>query len=277
MANIPFVSEPRPLPGSAVEVARGVIRITAPNSGPLTYHGTNSYIVATSAGNIVIDPGPDKADHIAALLELTRRRIAGIFITHGHGDHVDAVQALKSATAAPVYASSASVAQDLQVDVPLVDGGLFHSLRAIYTPGHSSDHFCFGNGDRVIFTGDHVMTWSTSAVSPPRGSMIDYRNSLLRLLDAEGWELLLPGHGAPSHEPSALISALLAHRLDRERQVLDCVKAGASTPSAIADLIYLDLPIERRGPAERTVWAYLLSLAQAGAVRQISEEWQVSI
>lgn len=272
---IPFVSESRPQPGVAVLVAPGILRLTAPNGGPLTYHGTNTYVVATEEGNLVIDPGPDEATHIEALLELTRCQVTALLVTHGHGDHVDAAAAIAAATGAVLFAFPRSIAEHIRIDRSVGHGDVVHGLRVLHTPGHSPDHLCFARQDGVLFSGDHVMTWSTSAVSPPRGSMIDYRRSLSRLLEAD-YRLLLPGHGAPSHEPAALIGALLEHRLDRERQVLDCVKAGAVTPSAIADRIYRDLPAERRGPAERTVWAYLLSLAEAGCVRFIDNRWVVA-
>ncbi|MCL6708974.1 MBL fold metallo-hydrolase [Pseudomonas sp. R2.Fl] len=276
MAAIPFVTESRPAPGFPIPVAEGVSRILAPNRGVLTHHGTNSYVVATPDGPVVIDPGPEDREHVEALLTATGGKVAAILITHGHGDHVAAAAALKAATGAPIHASPASIAEDLAVDVPLVHGSQVHGLRPLHTPGHSPDHFSFAMGNEVVFTGDHVMTWSTTAVSPPRGSMIDYRRSLSLLLEESDWKLLLPGHGAPSREPAALMSALMAHRLERERQVLAWVKAGAGTPPAIADRIYAGLAPERRGPAERTVLAYLLSLAAAGLVAHDGDTWRSS-
>ncbi|WP_454858376.1 MBL fold metallo-hydrolase [Rhizobium binxianense] len=197
---IPFVSESRPEPGVVVEAAAGVLRLTASNGGPLTYHGTNTYVVATKEGNVVIDPGPDEAAHIEALLELTRNQVTALLVTHGHGDHVGAAAAIAAATGAAVLAFPKSIAENIRIDRPIGHGDVVHGLRVLHTPGHSPDHLCFAREDGVLLSGDHVMTWSTSAVSPPRGSMIDYRRSLSLLLDAD-YRLLLPGHGAPSHRP----------------------------------------------------------------------------
>jgi glyoxylase-like metal-dependent hydrolase (beta-lactamase superfamily II) len=255
-----------------VSVAPGILRVTGPNGGPLTYHGTNSYVLGYGHGSVIIDPGPDDPAHIKALLSVTGGEVAAILITHGHHDHTAAATALRSETGAPICAFAVSRAEGMPVDIPLRHGDVVQDLHALHTPGHSPDHLCFATNDGILFSGDHVMTWSTSAVSPPHGRMADYRGSLSLLLDGD-YRLLLPGHGAPSHAPAELVSALLSHRIDREKQILSCVKAGAITPSAIARLIYRDLPSERRGPAERTVGAYLISLAEAGAVRQIDGTW----
>ncbi|KLK90135.1 hypothetical protein AA309_27485 [Microvirga vignae] len=268
----PFIGEPAAIPGKAVPVAPGILRITAPNSGPLTYHGTNSYIVETENGNVIIDPGPGDSAHVEALLRAVSDNVAAMLITHGHGDHTAAARFIRSETGAPVYGFGDSIAEDLHIDGPLGHGDVVHGLRVLHTPGHAPDHLCFATDDGVLFSGDHVMTWSTSAVSPPRGKMADYRRSLLLLLE-KNYRLLLPGHGAPSRAPGELIRALLANRIAREQQVLSCVRAGATSAHAIADLIYQNLPSERRGPAERTIGAYLISLAETGAVHRVDGQW----
>jgi glyoxylase-like metal-dependent hydrolase (beta-lactamase superfamily II) len=270
--EIPFVSEAPPTPGKAVSVARGILRVTAPNSGPLTYHGTNSYIVQTTNGCVIIDPGPNELSHIKALLRTVSSDVAAVLITHGHEDHTAAATSIQAETGAWVYGFENSIAEGLRIDAPLTHGDVVHGLRVLHTPGHSPDHLCFATPDGVLFSGDHVMTWSTSAVSPPRGKMADYRRSLSLLLDGD-YRLLLPGHGAPSHTPTELISALLANRIAREQQVLSCVKAGATSPHAIANLIYRNLASERRGPAERTIGAYLISLAEAGSIHWTNGKW----
>jgi len=270
-----FLTEPEPAREVATEVAAGVRRIVAANPGPMTYHGTNTYLIAGADGVSVLDPGPDDAAHVAAILRAAGGRIARILLSHGHHDHFGAVAALRAASGAPVCGYAPSQAEGPDPDVPLADGAVVAGLRVLHTPGHAADHLCFARGDGVIFTADHVMTWSTSIVSPPAGDMAAYFASLRRLLGRND-RLLLPGHGPPLAAPRSYLHELLAHREQREAAILAALADGERTPAALVEMVYVALDRRLRAAAERNVLAHLLKLHAEGRALPQNGRWRVA-
>jgi glyoxylase-like metal-dependent hydrolase (beta-lactamase superfamily II) len=229
----------------------------------MTYHGTNSWLVETADGLVVIDPGPDDATHVAALLAATAGAIRAILLTHTHPDHLGAAGALRAATGAPVFGWAAPWQPDFAPDHALADGEAAFGLTALHTPGHASDHLCFAWQQGALFSGDHVMSWNTSIVSPPDGDMAAYLDSLRRLMSRED-RVFYGGHGPVLEHPQALMRAMLGHRLAREAAVLAALEVGAKTPAEIVDKLYTELDPRIKPAAERTVLAHLIKLQKEG-------------
>ncbi len=265
--SLRFLTEPAPSRGVLLPVMPGVNRLVANNPGPMTYHGTNTYLLGGQDGVTVLDPGPNDAAHVQDMIRLAPGPIRRILLTHTHSDHFGAVAALKAATGAPVAGWRNSAKPAFAPDQPLADGDEVAGTRALFTPGHASDHLCFARADGVVFSGDVVMAWSTTAVSPPGGDMAAYVASLHRLLARTGDTLYLPGHGPALPEPLAYVSGLLAHRLAREQAVLVALATAPSGPAALVETLYPGLKPALRPAAERSVLAHLLKLAQEGKAR----------
>jgi glyoxylase-like metal-dependent hydrolase (beta-lactamase superfamily II) len=271
--------------GYAVPVGRGVRRLTAPNAGPLTFAGTNSYIVGT--GKVaVIDPGPDDESHLRALMAAAAgETITHILVTHAHRDHSAGAARLAAAANACVYgrgrqgsrgrAADAGVDVGFVPDVVLTDGTIVTGegwrLEAVATPGHARDHLVFALiGSDFLFSGDHVMGWSTTVVAPPEGSMTDYMASLDRLL-ARSEDTYLPGHGGPIANAHDRVRALKAHRLERAAAILAALTAGATTIPAIVAAVYADVDPALSGAAGLSVHAHLLAMIAEGKVASDGE------
>lgn len=273
--------------GRPVPVAPGIRRVTARNPGAFTFHGTNSYLVGDRA-LAVIDPGPDDPVHLAALIEaIGRAEVAAILVTHTHRDHSPAAAALARLTGAPVIAEGphrpsrplaigevnpldAAADTDFGIDRRLADGdrveGDGWALAAIATPGHCANHLAFAlEGTDLIFSGDHVMAWSTSIVAPPDGAMVDYMASLERLIRRDE-QTYLPGHGGPVREAGTFVAALKEHRLGRERAILDRVAAGDARIPDMVRSIYAGLDPGLAGAAALSVLAHLEDLVARGLV-----------
>ncbi|MFI0847641.1 MBL fold metallo-hydrolase [Mesorhizobium sp. IMUNJ 23232] len=276
-----------PRHGEAVEIAAGVSRLTAPNSSPFTFHGTNSYIVGTR-NLAVIDPGPQDESHLAALLQaINGRPVSHIFVTHTHRDHSPLARPLAEATGARMFAEGphrparevhvgeeyrldASNDIDFQPDHALSDQDIVEgdgwALRTVLTPGHAANHAAFAlEGTGILFSGDHVMAWSTTIVAPPDGSMPDYMNSLDRLLERDD-SLYFPGHGGPVRNPPAFVRGLRTHRKMRERAILDRIVQGDRRIPDIVAAIYRDTDPRLFGAAGMSVLAHLEDLVARGAV-----------
>jgi glyoxylase-like metal-dependent hydrolase (beta-lactamase superfamily II) len=281
--EIPFRREFSFEYGRLERLAPGLRRIVARNPSPFTFRGTGTYVVGD--GEVaVIDPGPDLVEHVEALLAgLGRERVTHILVTHTHRDHSPAAAMLKAATGAPTYGfgphaggvrGEAGVEEggdwDFVPDVAVADSGRIDGpgwcFEAVHTPGHTSNHLCFAlAGSGILFSGDHVMGWSTSVISPPDGDMAAYMASLDRLLgrpDRVYW----PTHGPAITAPQAHVRAFIAHRREREAGILDCLAAGPMTIPGIVEHLYVGLQPGLRHAAGRSVQAHLLDLIGRGLV-----------
>ncbi len=270
-----FLSETEPQRGLPLPVIDGVRRIVGPNPGPMTYHGTNSWLLDEPNGTVVIDPGPDDASHVAAILDATGGRLARILLTHTHPDHLGATAALQAATGAPVAAWPKPWATGFTPTHGIADGEQIGSLAALHTPGHASDHLCFARDDGVVFTGDHVMSWSTSIVSPPDGDMAAYMDSLRRLL-ARDDRLYLCGHGPPLADPAALVRGMLAHRIAREAAIIRALQGSPRTEADLVVALYAGLAPQLVPAAQRSVFAHLLKLEAEGKAKRGARDWRLA-
>jgi glyoxylase-like metal-dependent hydrolase (beta-lactamase superfamily II) len=267
--------------GRLEPVAPGIRRIVARNPGPFTFKGTGTYVVGE--GEVaVIDPGPELAEHIDALIaSLADEQVTHILVTHTHRDHSPAAKALKEASGAPTYGFGPHAGGrrgdrgieeggdwDFVPDIVVRDGesvdggkpgGKWH-FEAVHTPGHTSNHLCFALPDPgILFSGDHVMGWSTSVIAPPDGDMAAYMASLDKLLrrpDSIYW----PTHGPAITEPQRHVRAFIAHRREREAGILDCLKSGCETVDAMVERLYVGLNPALRRAAGRSVLAHLIDL-----------------
>lgn len=282
--RIPFRRELEFNYGEVAEVAPGVRRIVAHNPSPFTLYGTGTYILGQ--GKVaVIDPGPADTDHIAALLDgLAGETITHLLVTHTHMDHSPGCRLLKEHTDAKTYAYGPHGAGKLEKGVPVEEGGdmafepdwqvrhgdVIHgdgwSVECVYTPGHTSNHMCYQLRDLgALFTGDHVMGWSTSIISPPDGDMAAYMASLDLLLERDD-EVYWPTHGPCITDPQPLVRAFVAHRRERERQILDCIGEGLGTIAEMVPLMYADLPEFMHPAAARSVLAATVYLVDNGTL-----------
>jgi glyoxylase-like metal-dependent hydrolase (beta-lactamase superfamily II) len=264
-----FLTEPAPPRGVALPVAAGIRRIVAQNPGPMTYHGTNTYLIDGAGGTLVVDPGPDDPAHVADVLAAAGGAIVGILLTHAHDDHAGAVPALVDATGAPVFAAAARFGATAR------EGMLPGGWSALPTPGHAADHLCFARADGVAVSGDHVMSFSTSVVIPPDGDMAAYMASL-RLMAARADRMLLPGHGPPIADPGPFVAALLAHRQRREGAIVVLLQATALRPEQVVAALYPGLDAGLRGAATASVLAHLLKLRAEGAAIERDGAWRLA-
>ncbi|WP_099865169.1 MBL fold metallo-hydrolase [Pararhizobium haloflavum] len=276
-----------PAHGEAVPVAPNVVRVTAPNSGPLTFHGTNSYIVGTDHV-AVIDPGPEIEEHYQALLKaIAGRPVSHIAVSHTHRDHSPLARRLAAETGAVVVAEGPHrAARPLHVgevnplkeasdvefvpDLALADGAVVPGdgweLVAIHTPGHTANHCAFAlTGTGIVFSADHVMAWATSIVAPPDGAMSDYMTSLDRLMERDD-HMFLPGHGGPVREPARFLRGLKTHRRMRERAIVDRIEKGDRTIADMVAAIYRDTDPRLHGAAGLSVLAHLEDLVGRGQI-----------
>ncbi len=267
-------------------------RLVAPNGGPFTFTGTCSYVVGHGKV-VIIDPGPDNPAHIAALLDAVKgETVSHILVTHTHRDHSPAAPALRAATGAPVTGCAPhhparalalgevamlDAANDLAYapDLVLADGEVLEAagfeLMALATPGHTMNHLCFVLPlENTLFSGDHVMAWSTSIVAPPDGSMAAYMASLDRLrgrAEAIYW----PGHGGPVNDPQRFVRGLATHRRQRESSILARLAAGDRRIPQIVAAIYEGLDPRLKGAAGLSVFAHLEDLVARGLARSEGE------
>lgn len=276
-----------PAHGEAVPVAPDVVRVTAPNAGPLTFHGTNSYVVGRHT-LAVIDPGPEDDAHWQGLLKaIDGRPVSHIFVTHTHRDHSPLAARLKAETGATVVAEGPHRAarplhtgevnplkessdMDFAPDIAVAHGDVIEgdgwSMEALHTPGHTANHASFAlNGSGHVFSGDHVMAWATSIIAPPDGAMSDFMASLDMLLTRDD-SRYLPGHGGPVTEPRQFVRALRTHRRMREQAVLRRIENGDRLISEMVAVIYRETDPRLHGAAALSVLAHLEDLVGRGAV-----------
>ena len=299
MAEIPFVEPLNGVRYGAVEQVSPLIRrIIANNPSKYSYRGTGTYIVGH--GDVaIIDPGPALDEHRDALTAaLEGERVRAILITHCHSDHSPLAAWLRESTGAPTIAfgphgvvalddeddeddeeteteSDIKMKESIDVafvpDICAVDGSIVASargwtMRAVFTPGHTSNHMCFAlDEEGALFTGDHVMGWSTTVVSPPDGDMRAYMNSLRKVIDRND-RILWPTHGNPVTDPQPFLAAYLAHRLEREAQVLAQVRNDVRTIGEIVKVLYSNVHKGLHKPAGRSVLSHLVKLVADGVV-----------
>lgn len=279
-------------PGQVEWLSADIRRVIAPNPSAMTHAGTNSYLVGRGADVVLIDPGPNAPAHVQAILTALepKESLGAIVVTHAHSDHSAAVPLWRQARAVPVFAYGPAIRGRSPTMQRLIEAGLKSGgegidhafspdhiledgavlpcpggdLRVIHTPGHIGNHICLARGD-VLFSGDHAMGWSSSLVSPPDGDMGAYIRSLKRLRQ-EDWRLLLPGHGEVVENGSARLKELLAHRLQREDQVLRALQAAPATAIALTREIYREISVDLHPAAQRNVFAHLIDLVERSCV-----------
>ena len=291
--KVPFLKDLEFEYGVSEQLSPLIRRVIANNPSAFTFHGSGTYIIGK--GEVaVIDPGPLDDEHIAALTRaLKGEMVTHILITHTHMDHSPAAEPLKQLTGAKTYGFGphGSGKPDLQLeeggdmdfvpDVTIMDGDVIvgngWTVEAIHTPGHLSNHMCFGLlEEKTLFTGDHVMGWSTTVVSSPDGDMSSYMESLAKLFNYD-YHTYWPTHGPAITEPKPFVEALIAHRHDRMDQIRACLKSG---PMNITDMVlqmYTDVPEFLHPAAARSVYAHILHMIEEGEISTPSKISEHSI
>ena len=289
---------------SITEPVKNIIRILAPNPSPMTFTGTNTYII-DNGELAIIDPGPINKKHFDNILEITAGRpVKYIFLTHSHIDHSPLARQLSAELTTPIYGYGASDTGLSATMLSLIDSGYESGsegidydfipdnltknndqfelnnniISVIHTPGHMGNHLCFQYG-KILFSGDHVMNWATSMVSPPYGDLTQFMASC-RLLQTREFDLFLPGHGDPVNNPSERVEFLINHRLERERQIKETIKDTPLTALEITELVYTDIDNSLIPAATRNVFAHLIDLSERGLViffGEISENSKASL
>lgn len=285
---------PKPWPTGLIEQPEPLVRrVLAPNPSPYTYTGTQTYLVGTDERIAVIDPGPDDPAHIAALLcAIGDAQVAAIMCTHTHRDHSPAARPLAEKTGAPIVGCAPLVLDDsgpradasfdrhYEPDRVLADGegmtGPGWTLTAVATPGHTSNHLCFAlEQSGALFTGDHVMAWSTSVVVPPDGDMAAYMASLEKLYARED-RIYYPAHGPAVEKPRQLVRGMIGHRRQRENQILRLLGESPCSVHDLVSLMYKGLDPRLEGAARMSVTAHLIDLEQRGIVASSEDIWQTN-
>ena len=267
-----FLTETVPDRTQAQAVAPGIRRLVAPNAGPMTYHGTNTYLLDWEDGVAVLDPGPDDAAHVGRILQQAGGPVRAILLTHGHHDHWGGLAELRAATRAPVHAWHVPFASEVRPDVGVQDGAAVGPLRAVWTPGHAPDHVSFVAADGTVFSGDVVMGWSTTVVGGAGGDMAAYFDSLRRLLEVPAVRYL-PGHGPAIEAPAEYVGALLAHREQREAAILAALRPAPVSLATLTAAIYPGLDESLVGAAQRNVSAHLDKLEAEGRALPSERGW----
>jgi glyoxylase-like metal-dependent hydrolase (beta-lactamase superfamily II) len=268
-----------------------VRRVLADNPSPFTYWGTQTYIVGNAAGVAVIDPGPDLEGHVDAIVEaIGDTPVIALACTHTHRDHSPATRMLKARTGAPIIGCAplalsddgprADAAFDMEYapDRVLIDGerieGDGWTLEAVATPGHTSNHLCFALLEaEALFTGDHVMSWSTTVIAPPDGDMAAYMASLDRLMQRED-AIYYPAHGDPLEQPQRFVRGLAGHRKQREGQILRLLDDGESVIPGMVQKMYVGIDPRLHPAAGRSVLAHLIDLETRGIVTRSGDDWR---
>lgn len=303
---IPFVPRIDDAPYAVIEQLSPLVqRVIAKNPSKFSYHGTGTYLLGTQ-DVVVVDPGPILDSHRDALIgALAGRNVAGIVVTHCHSDHSPLTEWLHKYSGATRYAIGPhrtfegwveeddhdSSEDDLTAeketdeerettdlafspDVAVKDGDNFlstseFSLQAVATPGHTSNHLCVAmSTERALFTGDHVMGWSTTIVAPPDGDMRQYIDSMHKVINRTD-EVLYPTHGGPVTDPHPFLLAYLEHRLEREKQIVAQISSGNNTIPGIVKVLYAQINLQLHRPARRSVWSHLRKLCDDGVVATV--------
>ena len=280
---IPYVRDITFEYGVCDQVSPLVRRVVANNPGPFTFKGTGTYIIGKGEGLAVIDPGPDMTDHLQAILDATaHERISHILITHHHSDHSPLARPLAAATGAVIYGCAVKTHHEegevkleagydhFTPDVSVCGGAVITghgwTMEAIPTPGHTSNHICYAlQEENALFSGDHIMGWSTTVVTPPDGDMGAYLASL-DLIKSRNFKTLWPTHGPPITEVTPFIDAYTEHRYARTRQILAQLAAGETHIKSMVPKMYVGVDPRLYPAAAHSVLAHMIELAKAGAV-----------
>jgi glyoxylase-like metal-dependent hydrolase (beta-lactamase superfamily II) len=268
-----------------------VRRVLADNPSPFTYWGTQTYLVGNASGVAVIDAGPDLEGHVDAIVEaIGDTPVLALACTHTHRDHSPATRLLKARTGAPIIGcaalaiaddgprADAAFDTDYTPDRALADGdrieGEGWTLEAVATPGHTSNHLCFALLEaKALFTGDHVMGWSTTVIAPPDGDMADYMASLDRLIQRDD-AIYYPAHGDPLEQPQRFVRGLAGHRKQREGQILRLLRDGESMIPGMVQKMYVGIDPRLHPAAGRSVLAHLIDLETRGLVTRSGDDWR---
>jgi glyoxylase-like metal-dependent hydrolase (beta-lactamase superfamily II) len=289
---------------STTEPAENIICILAPNPSPMTFKGTNTYIIGNDE-LAIIDPGPLNEEHFNNILKVTAgRQVKYIFLTHSHVDHSPLAKQVSAELNTPIYGYGSSNTGLSPTMLSLIESGYDSGsegidyefkphflikdrdkfdlnnkiISAIHTPGHMGNHTCFQFG-KILFSGDHIMGWATSMVSPPYGDLTQFMASC-RLLQTQKFNLFLPGHGEPIKNPTERLNFLINHRLEREGQIKEAIKVNPLTALEITEIVYTDIDKSLIPAATRNVFAHLIDLSERGLVNfcdKISEKSKVSL
>jgi len=289
---ISFDTKHNPTVGKAEQLEDDLVVITADNASPMTFTGTRSYILGTD-NLIVIDPGPDSTQHFNAITKyIGERKLTDIILTHSHVDHSPLSRRLKNETGASIIGFGSAdeartsfmkrlsssldlggeegIDRDLVLDKKVHDKQLLkinnYSIEVVHTPGHLSNHICLSIKEKkALFSGDHVMGWATTLISPPDGDLGSFMRSLDKLSERDE-QIYYPGHGKPLREPRKMVLAQIAHRRDREKQILSSIAQISRTPAEIVDHVYIDLNPMLKPAAVRNVLAHLIDLYEQGNI-----------
>ena len=289
---ISFDTKHNPTVGKAEQLEDDLVVITADNASPMTFTGTRSYILGTD-NLIVIDPGPDSTQHFNAIMEyIGERKLTDIILTHSHVDHSPLSRRLKNETGASIIGFGSAdeartsfmkrlsssldlggeegIDRDLVLDKKVHDKQLLkinnYSIEVVHTPGHLSNHICLSIKEKkALFSGDHVMGWATTLISPPDGDLGSFMRSLDKLSERDE-QIYYPGHGKPLREPRKMVLDQIAHRRDREKQILSSITKISRTPAEIVDHVYVDLNPMLKPAAVRNVLAHLIDLYEQGNI-----------
>ena len=285
---------PQPWPTDVVEQLEPLVRrVLAANPSPYTYTGTQTYVVGNGNELAVIDPGPDEPEHLAALLAaIGRAKVVAIACTHTHRDHSPAAAPLAKETGAPIVGCAPLVVEsgEPRIDAPfdrdyrpdrvLADGeqlaGEGWTLTAVATPGHTSNHLCYALEESgALFTGDHVMGWSTSVVVPPDGDMADYMASLDKL-HARSDRIYYPAHGPAVANPRQLVRGMIGHRRQRERQIVRLLGEGPHRVAELVPRMYKGIEERLWTAAGQSVLAHLIELERQGRAVRVGDVWTLA-
>lgn len=287
MSAIPFVKDVAFEYGRPDRLSPLIRRIICNNPGPFTFTGSGTYVIGRDAGPLaVIDPGPDDAAHQDALLAaIGQAQVSHVLITHTHKDHCGGARAFAARAGATIFGAGAHPVADKKLDAPAFEEGADYrfkpdavltdgqrvsrdgwTIETVSTPGHLSNHLCFALiEEKALFTGDHIMGWSTTVVAPPDGDMGDYLASLEKLLKREDARYF-PTHGAPIDRPRPFVRAIKTHRLMRDAQILQELRQGRSSIREIVAAVYADIDRRLHGAAALNVQAHLIRLVRTGTV-----------
>ena len=289
---ISFDTNHNPIVGKAERLEDDLVVITADNASPMTFTGTRSYVLGTD-NLIIIDPGPASAEHFNSIMKyIGNRKLTDIILTHSHVDHSPLSRRLKNETGASIIGFGSAdeartnfmkrlsssldlggeegIDKELALDEKVYDKQYLernnYSFEVIHTPGHLSNHICLSiNEKKALFSGDHVMGWATTLISPPDGDLGSFIKSLEKLSTRDE-KIYYPGHGKPLKEPKQMVLAQIAHRREREKQIVSSIAKVSRTPEEIVDNVYIDLNPMLKRAAVRNVLAHLIDLYERGKV-----------